>query len=205
MTGGIVGAEVPWDAAAAPADVVQALEKDIEALTYQFIVAAYPRPPQALHDLHERMHALEVARERAETALHDQRQTNAGIIAQVATLRQQQSVLAETNARLADQVASLTAIRDALAQELDVARARLAEQVGQVATLQEQLELLLDHAVQIRDHLLTARDRVLQLETAQADLRDALTRTQDELSWMRDSKSWQWIERLWAIRRRLRR
>ncbi|MCW5849510.1 MAG: methyltransferase domain-containing protein [Anaerolineae bacterium] len=205
VTGGIVGAEVPWNAAAVPTDVVQALEQEIEALTYQFIVVAYPRPPQALHDLRERMHALEVARERAETALHDQRQTNAGIIAQVATLRQQQSVLAETNARLADQVASLTAIRDALAQELDAARARLTEQAGQVATLQEQLELHLDHVGQIRGHLLTARDRVLQLEAAQVDLRAAFARADDELRWMRASKSWQWIERLWAIRRRLRR
>lgn len=205
VTGGIVGAEVPWDPAAVPADVVQALEKDIEALTYQFIVVAYPRPLQEIHDIRERMQALEAARVRAETALHDLRRTNAASVAQLAALRQQQAVLTEANAQLAAELARLRAHHEAVAQELDAARAQVAEQAAQGMTLQEQLELHQDHTAQIRGHLLTARDRVLQLEAAQMDLREALTRADDELRWMRASKSWQWIERLWAIRRRLRR
>ena len=132
--------------------------------------------------------------------------------AQVAALQQSQPALTEANARLTEQAASLTAQvaeltaqRDALALELDAARARLAEQTAHLATLQEQVELRLDNEVQIRGQLLEARDRALELESERVDMGEALKRAYDELHWMRGSKSWQWIERLWAIRQRLRR
>ena len=212
VLGGIVGAEVPWDQAAVPSDVVQTLEQDTEALTYQFIVVAYPLPSHDMQYLRERMNGLVAARDRAECALRGLSQTNADLQAQVAALQQSQPALTEANARLTEQAASLTAQvaeltaqRDALALELDAARARLAEQTAHLATLQEQVELRLDNEVQIRGQLLEARDRALELESERVDMGEALKRAYDELHWMRGSKSWQWIERLWAIRQRLRR
>lgn len=188
VLGGVAGAEVPWDRAAAPDSVVQALEQDTEATTYQFIVVAFPLPDPDAPSLRDWLNRVAVERDRAEAEVRD-RVTRLG----------------EANAGLTAQVADLTSHRDALAAELEAARGRLAEQAAHLATLQEQLELHLDYTAQMRDLLLTARDRVVRLEARQAELSEALRRTAEEVRWMRASKSWQWIERLWALRRWLRR
>jgi 2-polyprenyl-3-methyl-5-hydroxy-6-metoxy-1,4-benzoquinol methylase len=105
----IEASEVPHDETAVPADFLDKLSRDKEALTYQFIVVAYPAP-RALMDMIERR-----IRESSEDRVRELAERNERLQLELGELRQ----TVETQGELQRYVRELVEGKDIATREID--------------------------------------------------------------------------------------
>ena len=129
-------ARVPFEAASAPAELVASLRRDVEALTFQFIVRAVPRPDRELGYLGNRLPELVLENERLRrelAALADRPAAPAPapeldrLRAEVEALRQ---AAASREAEVAPLLAQLEAIHASKTWKLWMASIRLRRALG---------------------------------------------------------------------------
>jgi 2-polyprenyl-3-methyl-5-hydroxy-6-metoxy-1,4-benzoquinol methylase len=166
--------EVPYDPAGVPAELLQALSQDPEALTYQFIVVAYPMPQAGLNWIHR--HRLDMSR-----AQEAARGAAAELQKRVQKLTEEKEASQHQAVELQQQLKELSREKEAaqlLAVELqhqvqelgntvEVCRREIAERRQadngrgeQVRVLTARVDLLLDREKELREMLLDAHDQL---------------------------------------------
>ena len=99
----IEATEVPFDREAVPAGLMESLSRDPEALTYQFVVVAYPVPRAEFTLLQRRFRELTEAKEAAERAVASLQQTvqeQAGLERQLRELAKEKEARERENGEL---------------------------------------------------------------------------------------------------------
>jgi len=171
--------EVPYFPGIVPAEFLEQLLRDPEALTYQFVLSGYPLPQSGLQFVFDRF--KEVARE-ADAARREAERLRAELASAQLGLR----LLAEAEQRIAtssEEKEALEAERDALAgevlrlqesavrseqaleslrSEVDSRNLLAEEQERRIIGLQAQIETLLAREKDLRDMLLEAHDQLLK-------------------------------------------
>ncbi len=194
----IEDSEVPYDREAVPPGLVETLSQDPEALTYQFIVMAYPLRRIDLGFIRRRI--LELVDE------------NAGQdrVRKFSELRQAVEELAAALRQFAEE-------KDAAERELAQLRQALAQQTEHLDALGTLIESKLSREAELQAMLLDAHDQLLQRDeelqerrAAWAEQREAviselqrqLESAERTIAGMRASRAWRLATRYWKVRSR---
>lgn len=131
--------EIRYDGAAVPAGLLEMLGRDPEALTYQFVVVAYPMPRAELTWIQRRMAALAAAKEAVEREVVAERE---------AARHERDAALGERDAALAER-AVLAEEAGRLATAVEAAQRQLVETVQGIAALAAERDALREELVQL--------------------------------------------------------
>jgi 2-polyprenyl-3-methyl-5-hydroxy-6-metoxy-1,4-benzoquinol methylase len=151
----LADSEVPYDPAGVPAELLQALSQDPEALTYQFIVVAFPMPQAGLNWIqrhHREMSRVQEAARRAVTELQRQ----------VQELTREKEATQHLATDLQHQVQELGSAVEACRREVAERRQADEGREEQVRALTARVDLLLDREKELREMLLDAHDQLLR-------------------------------------------
>jgi 2-polyprenyl-3-methyl-5-hydroxy-6-metoxy-1,4-benzoquinol methylase/glycosyltransferase involved in cell wall biosynthesis len=186
------GFEVPYDPATVPPHVIDALSHDPEALTYQFIVVAYPLPRAGLvliQDRARRMsYQLEEAQRRAGELQLQADQARSGLAAATEKSgaleleragwrdRAEQAEgllvpLREEAARRLEQIESVALSYETATREGETLRRTVTEQSSEIAGLKIQIEALSGREKDLREMLLEAHDQLFRRDDEVTALR----------------------------------
>ena len=129
----IIPDEVPYDPAQVPPELLASLSHDPEAMTYQFVVVAYPLPRDELERVRALLKAAAVAREAAERRARDaeQQAAESSAAADAARAQAEQSVSAAASAAQQAADAARAEAQAALAAQRAEAEAAVAAERAQ--------------------------------------------------------------------------
>ncbi len=185
------GSEVVWDKMSIPADLLEMLSQNPEALTYQFIVMAYPLARSDLRFIQQRMHGLVKAKEEAESCTR--------ALAMECEAARHQVIL------LTDQIAAGQQRTHALAeQELARLRETLAEQMEDSQAMEKQVQAASAREAELRSKLFDAHDQLIRRDDKCIRLQTDLNHAQDKIQWIEVSKAWQQVQWFWRTRQRVK-
>jgi 2-polyprenyl-3-methyl-5-hydroxy-6-metoxy-1,4-benzoquinol methylase/glycosyltransferase involved in cell wall biosynthesis len=159
--------EVPYNPGVIPREAFEALSRDPEAWTYQFVVVGYPLPHSGLSFLQERLRQLAGEAE-------DARRRAGDLERQVQSLAERAAAAESENIELLahdqQQIQDLTAALQTSEQQAAGLRQKLEEQEQQLAGMTARLEAYSTRERDLRDMLMEAHDQLLRRDEEVASM-----------------------------------
>lgn len=193
--------EVRWDKAAAPPGLVETLSQDPEALTYQFVIVAYPFARSELRLIRQRMQNLIKAKEEAESRAR-------ALAAESEAAQHQLGLLNERHAADERQICDLIERHEAQARRHALAEQELAGLRQVVAEQGEDLQALAQalaaHEAEFRSRLFNVHEQLAHRDDECLRLQTELHQAQDKIQWIEAAKAWRLVNWFWRTRQRVK-